>query len=169
MPRALAEIFAAKARHEAARDRESFDVRVSFLQIYCETIQDLLVPAAAADDEPAAADAPPHGHRTHPHALPPDSASSVGSTASAATARSEAAVAAAPQPENLVIRESPSSGFYVEGLHECVLRARGGCGAESARGGVSWLLLLLRSSTGLISRSTKASAPNHCWKVCFTI
>ena len=72
VPHALAHVF------DFARSHTDVDitVKISFLQIYRETIQDLLKPSAGAT-----------------------------------------------QDENLPIRESPSAGFYVEGLHEYLARS----------------------------------------------
>jgi hypothetical protein len=77
IPRALSQIF----EHIGAQDTAEITVTFSFLQIYRETIQDLLAAAAS----------------TSPH---PVSASD----------------------DNLVIREDPARGFYVEGLQEYMIR-----------------------------------------------
>lgn len=72
IPRALAQLF----EHVSAPHNEAADIKVtlSFLQLYRETIQDLLVPAVSANED------------------------------------------------NLLIREDPQRGFYVEGLQEFIVR-----------------------------------------------
>ncbi len=76
IPRALAQLF----EHVSASYNEAADIKVtlSFLQLYRETIQDLLAPAIAAP--------------------------SIGTS-----------------EDNLLIREDPQKGFYVEGLQEFIV------------------------------------------------
>ena len=76
IPRSISQIFDYVLSNQSAVD---ITITMSFLQLYRETIQDLLAPAAA----------------------------SVGSNVD----------------ENLVIREDPATGFYVEGLQNYIVRS----------------------------------------------
>ena len=77
IPRAVAQIFHYVEHQRAHHPSNEITISLSFLQLYRETIQDLLAPAS--------------GNAT-------------------------------PADDNLLIREDPQRGFYVEGLQEFVVR-----------------------------------------------
>lgn len=76
IPRALAQLF--EHVNDAHNEAAEVQVTLSFLQLYRETIQDLLAPAVLTQSS--------------------------------------------PNDENLLIREDPQRGFYVEGLQEFIVR-----------------------------------------------
>ena len=84
IPRAIARIF----DYEKEELAEEVRITLSFLQLYRETIQDLLAPANASNTST------PRSHT--PNKVYND--------------------------ENLIIREDPTKGFYVEGLQEFIVR-----------------------------------------------
>jgi hypothetical protein len=79
IPRAIAQIFEYMEEHDRTIDMK---ISLSFLQLYRETIQDLLSQASSSSSSPI-----PNNNE-----------------------------------ENLIIREDPQKGFYVEGLQEFAVR-----------------------------------------------
>jgi hypothetical protein len=102
IPRSLAQIFEYAERNVDTRE---VIVTLSFLQIYRESIQDLLAPVAA---EVAV---------VQQGAISSKGGGVSGSTPNANTNRD-----GGEEGMNLPIREDPVSGFYVEGLQEFYVR-----------------------------------------------
>lgn len=116
IPRALAQIF---EYTNAESQRTDFTITLSFLQLYRETIQDLLIQAnnANASTTSATSTTANNGKFTelHKETNPYDKNDSMCYVR-------WYRLFTLGNDDNLLIREDPARGFYVEGLQEFVVR-----------------------------------------------
>ena len=125
IPRSLGYIYDRKGQME--REGEggiSVDVRLSFIQIYCETIQDLLAPANSTSDAEASSAQTSNTSRLSPSwfgdnsmqsGVRDDDADTTVNTTANTTINSTIA-AAEIDHANLPIREDKKRGFYIQHL-----------------------------------------------------